>query len=221
MIRRLVDFGVLRKFKTGTTVFALAWSAQSHFAVATQGGLVHVVADDLATPSIGKVADSPIQDLAWGVNRDVIYCVTESGRLVTLSVPELKGVSDKKPPGPDVGLLGIAVHPQGQGLATTQMFLSLHDALQLWGNNSQHKVAIPTPGLGPVEITFGAKGALLLTANMSASVDVRDSQTGDLLQRLEAPNSYMSMVAISDDRRFIAGGHPDGQQTIRVWRRVR
>ena len=126
-----------------------------------------------------------------------------------------------RPPGAAVAILGVSVSPSGKRVATTQAFLSMYDAVQLWDADGAHARAIQTPELSPRDVLFGPRGELLVTGNMSASVDIRRVADGSLLQRLPAPGGYVTQVAISGDRRFIAAALAGGGQSVRLWRRTR
>jgi WD40 repeat protein len=203
------------------TITSMAWSPNGRLGVGMQDGHI-VVVPRLSEPAVhfqGNI--SVVHDLAWHGDGDRLYAVSEDGWLATFSISQGGEVRRVRPPGQAVPILGVSVNPTNGRVATTQSFLSMYDAVQLWGSDGIHLQTIPTPELSPRDVTFGPRGELLITGNMSASVDVRAASDGALLHRLPAPGGYVAEVAISHDRRYIGAALTGHNRMLRLWRRVR
>ncbi len=202
-------------------ISALGWSSAGRLAVGMVNGQVTMVPDGESPALTFSLEMQEIHDLAWHPDGTQLYAVSEDGWLVVLSAADGTLIRRMRPPGQAVAMLGVTVHPDGATVATTQAFLSMYDAVQLWDADGAHRITIPTPELSPHDVVFGPRGDVLLTANMSASVDIRSGESGALLQRLSAPGGYVSQVAMSTDRRFIAAAHSGALKALRLWKRVR
>ena len=110
----------------------------------------------------------------------------------------------------DAELVGLAFSPDGQRLA----YSNPDQTVRIYNLSDQTQLII-SPARPALSVVFSRDGRFLITGEKEGGIEISDSVTGTILERLAGHRDEVRQVTVAVDGRFLASASVD--QTIRLW----